>query len=406
MSRFPGVDFLEFDALLTEEERLARDMVRQFVDDRISPIIEECYEEERFPIELVPEMAELNLFGATIDEYGLPGLSNVAYGLIMQELERGDSGLRSFISVQSALVMYPIYTFGSQEQKDKWIPKLASGEAIGCFGLTEPDFGSNPGGMRTTARRDGDEWVLNGAKQWITSGTLADVAVIWAKTDEGIRGFLVEKGTPGYTARDQHGKLSLRASVTSELGLQDCRIPAENILPDSSGLKSPLMCLNQARYGIAWGGLGAAMDCYNTALEYTQERVQFGNAPIASHQLVQDKLVWMVSEITKGQLLALQIGRLKDAGRVKHFHISLGKRNNVWVARECAKLARELLGANGIVNDYPVIRHMMNIESVYTYEGTHDMHNLIIGEAITGIPAFNPPIKNEVKKQEPVGSAS
>lgn len=406
MSRFPGVDYLEFDALLTEEERLARDVVRQFVDDRIIPIIEDCYEEGRFPIELVPEMAELNLFGATIDEYDLPGLSNVAYGLIMQELERGDSGLRSFISVQSALVMYPIYTFGSQEQKDHWIPRLASGEAIGCFGLTEPNFGSNPGGMLTTAKRDGDEWVLNGAKQWITSGTLADVAVVWARTDEGIRGFLVEKGTPGYTATDQHGKFSLRASVTSELGFQDCRIPAENLMPGSGGLKSPLMCLNQARYGIAWGGLGAAMDCYNTALEYTLERVQFGGQPIASHQLVQDKLVWMISEITKGQLLALQIGRLKDAGKAKHNHISMGKRNNVWVARECAKLARELLGANGIVNDYPVIRHMMNIESVYTYEGTHDMHNLIIGESITGIPAFNPPETSPKKTDKPVRSTT
>ena len=397
---------MEFDALLTEEERLARDTVRRFVEDKISPIIEDCYEKGQFPIELVPEMAELNLFGATIDEYDLPGLSNVAYGLIMQELERGDSGLRSFVSVQSALVMYPIYTFGSKEQKDRWIPKLASGEAIGCFGLTEPDFGSNPGGMRTTAKRDGDSWILNGAKQWITSGTLADVAVIWAQTDEGVRGFLVEKGTPGFTATDQHGKHSLRASVTSELGLQDCRIPADHLLPGSSGLKSPLMCLNQARYGIAWGGLGAAMDCYNTALEYAKERIQFGGEPIASHQLVQDKLVWMVSEITKGQLLALQIGRLKDEGKVKHFHISLGKRNNVWVARECAKLARELLGANGIVNDYPVIRHMMNIESVYTYEGTHDMHNLIIGEAITGIPAFNPPTKSAERQPQPVRSST
>ncbi|MCZ6726528.1 MAG: acyl-CoA dehydrogenase family protein [Acidobacteria bacterium] len=404
MSRFPGVDFLEFDSLLIDEERLARDMVRQFVDDKLKPIIEDCYEEARFPIELVPEMAELNLFGATIDEYGLPGLSNVAYGLIMQELERGDSGLRSFVSVQSALVMYPIYTFGSQAQKDKWIPKLAAGEAIGCFGLTEPDFGSNPGGMRTTARRDADGWVLNGAKQWITNGTLADVAVVWARTEEGFRGFLVEKGTPGYTSRDQHGKFSLRASVTSELSFQDCRIPAENLLPGSNGLKSPLMCLNQARYGIAWGALGAAMDCYVTALEYTKQRLQFDGEPIASHQLVQDKLVWMVSEITKGQFLALQIGRLKDSGRVKHFHISLGKRNNVWVARECAKLARELLGANGIVNDYPVIRHMMNIESVYTYEGTHDMHNLIIGEAITGIPSFNPPSKTLRQQPDPVRS--
>jgi glutaryl-CoA dehydrogenase len=406
VNRFPGVDFLEFDSLLTEEERLARDTVRQFVDDKIAPIIEECFEESRFPIELVPDMAELGLFGATLDEYGLPGLSNVAYGLIMQELERGDSGLRSFVSVQSALVMYPIHAFGSQEQKDHWIPRLAAGQAIGCFGLTEPDFGSNPGGMRTTARRDGDGWVLNGAKQWITNGTLADVAVVWARTDAGIRGFLVEKGTPGYTATDQHGKQSLRASVTSELGLHDCRVPADAMLPKTDGLRNALMCLNQARYGISWGGLGAAMDCYDTALRYTKERVQFGGQPIASHQLVQDKLVWMVSEITKGQLLALQIGRLKDAGRAKHFHISLGKRNNVWVARECAKLARELLGANGIVDDYPVMRHMMNIESVYTYEGTHDMHNLIIGEAITGIPAFNPPSRSEDARPATVRSGA
>ncbi|HSL85134.1 MAG TPA: acyl-CoA dehydrogenase family protein [Thermoanaerobaculia bacterium] len=391
MARFPGVDFLELDPLLSEEERMVRDTVRAFVDDKIVPIIEECHREERFPMELVPEMGELNLFGATIDEYGLPGLNNVAYGLIMQELERGDSGLRSFVSVQSALVMYPIYAFGSKEQKDRWLPPLASGEAIGCFGLTEPDFGSNPGGMRTTARKDGDSWVLNGSKQWITSGTLADVAVVWAQTDAGVRGFLVERGTPGFTAADQHGKFSLRASVTSELGFSDCRIPAENLLPETTGLKNALMCLNQARYGIAWGGLGAAMDCYVTALEYAKERVQFSGQPIACHQLVQEKLVWMLSEISKGQLLALQLGRLKDSGRLRHQQVSLGKRNNVWVARECAKLAREILGANGIVDDYPVIRHMMNIESVYTYEGTHDIHGLIIGEAITGIPAFNAP---------------
>jgi glutaryl-CoA dehydrogenase len=393
--RFPGVDFVELDSLLSEEERLVRDTVRSFVDDRVKPIIEECHREARFPIELVPEMAALDLFGATIDEYGLPGLNNVAYGLIMQELERGDSGLRSFVSVQSALVMYPIYTFGSQAQRDKWIPQLASAEAIGCFGLTEPDFGSNPSGMRTTATRDGDDWVLNGAKQWITNGTLADVAVVWARTEEGIRGFLVEKGTPGYTASDQHGKFSLRASVTSELGFQDCRIPGDAILPGTEGVKNALMCLNQARYGIAWGGLGAAMDCYQTALDYAKERVQFGGQPIASHQLVQEKLVWMLSEITKGQLLVLQLGRLKDRGDLKHYQVSLGKRNNVWVARESAKLARELLGANGIVDDYPVIRHMMNIESVYTYEGTHDIHGLVLGEAITGIPAYNPPARSE-----------
>jgi glutaryl-CoA dehydrogenase len=300
--------------------------------------------------------------------------------------------------------MYPIYTFGSQEQKDRWIPQLAAGEAIGCFGLTEPDFGSNPGGMRTTARREGGDWVLEGAKQWITNGTLADVAVVWAQTEEGIKGFLVEKGTPGYTATDQHGKFSLRASVTSELAFQGCRIPAENLLPGTGGLKSPLMCLNQARYGIAWGGLGAAMDCYVTALEYAKERIQFGGQPIACHQLVQDKLVWMVSEISKGQLLALQLGRLKDQDRVKHYQISLGKRNNVWVARESAKLAREILGGNGIVNDYPVIRHMLNIESVYTYEGTHDIHNLIIGEAITGHAAFNPPERTVQAAEVGIGS--
>jgi glutaryl-CoA dehydrogenase len=391
VSRFPGVDFLQLDDLLSEEERLVRDTVRAWVDERFRPIVEECNREGRFPIELVPEMAELDLFGATIDEYDLPGLNNVAYGLIMQELECGDSGLRSFVSVQSALVMFPIYTFGSQEQRDRWIPALASGEAIGCFGLTEPDFGSNPSGMRTTARRDGDDWVLNGAKQWITNGSIADVAVVWAQTENGVRGFVVEKGTPGFTARDQHGKFSLRASVTSELGFQDCRIPAENLLPETEGVKNALMCLNQARYGIAWGGLGAAMDCYQTAVDYSKQRLQFAGQPIASHQLVQEKLVWMLSEISKGQLLALQLGRLKDAGKLKHYQVSLGKRNNVWVARECARLARDILGANGIVDDYPVIRHMMNIESVFTYEGTHDIHALILGEAITGIPSFNPP---------------
>ncbi|HEY0782370.1 MAG TPA: acyl-CoA dehydrogenase family protein [Thermoanaerobaculia bacterium] len=391
MSRFPGVDFLELDALLSEEEKLVRESVRAFVDDKVKPIIEECHREGRTPLHLVPEMGALNLFGASISEYGLPGLGGVAYGLIMQELERGDSGLRSFVSVQSSLVMYPIYTFGSQEQKDRWIPKMATGEAIGCFGLTEPDFGSNPGGMRTTARRQGSDWVLNGSKQWITNGTLADVAVVWARTDEGIRGFLVEKGTPGFTSSDQHGKFSLRASTTSELGFADCRIPGENLLPKTTGLKNALMCLNQARYGIAWGGVGAAMECYYTALEYAKQRIQWNGQPIAAHQLVQEKLVWMVSEITKAQLVALQLGRLKEAGRLQPHHVSLGKRNNIWVARECAKLAREVLGANGIVDDYPVIRHMLNLESVYTYEGTHDVHGLIIGEAITGSPSFNAP---------------
>ncbi len=395
MSRFPGVDFLDFDPLLSDEEKLVRETVRSFVEDKVKPIIEECHREGRTPLELVPEMGRLNLFGASIDDYGLPGLGGVAYGLIMQELERGDSGLRSFVSVQSGLVMYPIYAFGSKEQKDRWIPRLATGEAIGCFGLTEPDFGSNPGGMRTTARRDGDGWVIDGSKQWITNGTLADVAVVWAKTPEGVRGFLVEKGTPGFTSSNQHGKFSLRASTTSELGFQGCRVPAEAMLPGTTGLKNALMCLNQARYGIAWGGIGAAMECYTTALEYTKERIQWNGQPIACHQMVQEKLVWMVSEISKAQLLAYQLGKLKDAGRLKPQHISLGKRNNVWVARECARLARELLGANGIVDDYPVIRHMLNIESVYTYEGTHDIHALIIGESITGIPAFNAPERTE-----------
>lgn len=392
MNRFPGVDYLELDTLLSDEERLIRDTVRAWVDDRVIPIIEECHRDGRTPLELVPEMAKLNFFGATIDEYDLPGLNNVAYGLIMQELERGDSGLRSFASVQSSLVMYPIYAFGSKPQKDRWIPALASGEAIGCFGLTEPDFGSNPGGMRTTAKKAGDSWVLNGAKQWITNGTLAHVAVVWAQTDDGIRGFLVEKGTPGYTSSDQHGKFSLRASTTSELGFLDCRIPAENLLPGVSGLKGPLSCLTQARYGIAWGGIGSAMETYHCALEYAKQRVQFSGQPIAAHQLVQEKLAWMITEISKGQLLALQMGRLKDAGKLKPHHVSMGKRNNVWVARECAKLAREILGANGIVDDYPVIRHMLNIESVYTYEGTHDIHGLVIGERVTGIPAYNPPL--------------
>jgi glutaryl-CoA dehydrogenase len=416
LSRFPGVDLLELDALLTEEERMVRDTVRAFVDDKVKPIIEECHREGRTPLELVPEMGALNLFGASLNEYGLPGLGGVAYGLIMQELERGDSGLRSFVSVQSSLVMYPIYTFGSQEQKDKWIPRLATGEAIGCFGLTEPDFGSNPGGMRTNARRDGDSWVLNGSKQCITNATVADVAVVWPQTDDGIRGFLVEKGAPGFTSSDQHGKFSLRASTTSELGFHDCRLPASAILPGTTGLKNALMCLNQARYGIAWGGIGSAMETYYTALQYAKERIQFNGQPIACHQLVQEKLVWMVSEISKGQLLNLQLGRLKDAGRLKPQHISLGKRNNIWVARECAKLAREVLGANGIVDDYPVIRHMLNIESVYTYEGTHDIHGLIIGEAITGIPAFNAPERSAPKPKKnqsqpeaslaaPVGSA-
>jgi glutaryl-CoA dehydrogenase len=308
-----------------------------------------------------------------------------------QELERGDSGVRSFVSVQSALVMYPIYTFGSDAQKDRWLPAMAKGEKLGCFGLTEPDFGSNPGGMRTHAKKDGNDYVLNGEKMWITSGSIADVAVIWAKADDEdgrVRGFLVETDRPGFHAQDVHGKWSLRASVTSGLSLQDVRVPAENLLPKSGGLKSPLMCLNQARYGIGWGAIGAAMSCYDTALQYAKMRKQFRDMPIAGHQLVQEKLAWMITEISKAQLLSLQVGRLKDAGKVEHQHISMAKRNNVWMALECARMARDILGANGISDDYPIMRHMMNLESVKTYEGTHDIHTLIIGESVTGIQAF------------------
>lgn len=404
MKRFPGVDYADFDALLTEEQRLVRETVRAWVEDKFKPLIEECHREGRFPIELVPEMGALDLFGSTLTGYGLPGLDPISYGLIMQELERGDSGLRSFASVQSGLVMYPIWAFGSEAQKQRWLPPLATGEAIGCFGLTEPDFGSNPGGMRTTARESDGGWILNGAKQWITNGSLAHVAVVWAQTEDGIRGFLVERGTPGFTSADQHGKFSLRASTTSELGLHDCRVPADALLPEARGLKGPLSCLTQARYGIAWGALGAAMECYWTAVEYAKQRIQFGGRPIAAHQLVQEKLAWMITEITKGQLLALQLGKLKESGRIKPHHVSMGKRNNVWVARECAKLAREILGANGIVDDYPVIRHMLNIESVYTYEGTHDIHGLVIGEAVTGIAAYEPPAAVDKRAEAPAGA--
>jgi glutaryl-CoA dehydrogenase len=391
---FNGVDFLGIDDMLSPDELAVRELVRGFVESDVLPIIEECAYEGRFPRELVPKMAALNLFGATIPEYGLPGLGNVAYGLIMQELERGDSGIRSFVSVQSALVMYPIYTYGSKAQKDRWIPALGKGEAIGCFGLTEPDFGSNPGGMRTVARKDGDSWVLNGAKAWITNGSVADVAVVWAKVggaDGKVRGFVVEKGTPGFTTSEHRMKMSLRASVTSQLAFEDCRLPVDAVLPGVEGLKGPLSCLNQARYGIAWGGIGSAMATYTAALDYAKTRKQFGDRPIASHQMVQEKLAFMISEITKGQLLSLRLGRMKDAGLLKPEHVSLGKRNNVWVARECARLAREILGANGIVGEYPVFRHLANIESVFTYEGTHDIHTLVLGQAVTGIPSYNPP---------------
>jgi glutaryl-CoA dehydrogenase len=390
MPSFPGVDFLEFDSVLSDEEKLARQTAREFVDKEIMPIIEQCNREGKFPVHLVPLMAELGLFGASLKGYGCAGMSNVEYGLVTQELERGDSGLRSFVSVQSALVMYPIHAFGSDPQKDKWLPLLQQGKAIGCFGLTEPQFGSNPGGMLTRAVKKGNEYVLNGEKMWITNGSIADVAVVWAKCeDEKIRGFLVEKTRPGFKAWDVHGKYSLRASVTSGLAMTDCKIPAENLLPKVEGLKGPLSCLNQARYGIGWGAIGAAMDCYDTALRYAKERKQFENKPIASHQLVQEKLVWMITEITKAQFLALQVGRLKDQGRVHPSHISMMKMNNVGIALETARKARDILGANGIVDDYPIMRHANNLESVFTYEGTNDIHKLIIGERITGIAAYS-----------------
>jgi glutaryl-CoA dehydrogenase len=384
---FEGVDFYNVSALLSEEERMVRDTIRDFVSDKVIPIIEKHNREATFPIHLVPQLAELGVLGANIQGYGCAGLNNVAYGLIMQELERGDSGLRSFASVQGSLVMYPIHAFGSEEQKDRWLPELAGGRKIGCFGLTEPDFGSNPGGMLTRAVKDGNSWILNGTKRWITNGSIADIAVVWARTEEGVRGFLVEKGTKGFTTIEQKGKFSLRASVTSELIMEDCRIPTENLLPGSKGLGSPLSCLNQARYGIAWGAIGAAMACYEEAVTYAKTRVQF-DKPIASFQMIQEKLAEMLSEITKGQLLCLQLGRLKDQGKVTPQQVSLAKRNNVYQALHIARTARDILGASGITDEYQCGRHMCNLESVFTYEGTHNIHTLILGEWITGIPAY------------------
>ena len=389
--KFKGVDFLEIDTLLSDDERLVRDNTRLFIEENLVPIIEQCNRDGRFPKELIKPMGELGFYGASLQGYGCAGMSAVEYGLMTQELERGDSGVRSFVSVQSGLCMYPIHAFGSEKQKQKYLPKMALGEILGCFGLTEPDAGSNPGAMRTRAKKDGDSYVLNGEKMWITSGSIADIAILWAKVvdeDDRIRGFIVPTDTPGFKAADVHGKWSLRASVTSSLSLQDVRIPADALLPSSKGLGSPLSCLNQARYGIAWGAIGAAMACYDCALQYAQFRKQFHDMPIAGHQLVQEKLVWMISEITKAQLLALQVGRLKDASKVRPYHISMAKRNNVWMALECARMGRDILGGNGIADEYPIFRHMANLESVKTYEGTHDIHTLIIGEHITGIAAF------------------
>lgn len=385
---FRGVDYMLFDSQLSEQELLVRQSARRFVDERFLPVIRDCFREARFPGELIPQIGELGFLGANLEGYGCAGMSNVEYGLVMQEIERGDSGLRSFVSVQGALVMYPIYSFGTEQQKRKWLPRLQSGETIGCFGLTEPGFGSNPSGMLTTARRDGDYWILNGEKTWITNGSVADVAVVWARTDAGIQGVLVERGTPGYSTSDIHGKLSMRASVTSSLSFSDCRIPAANALPQAKGLKSALACLTQARYGIGWGVIGAAMDCYETARKYTILRKQFDERPIASHQLVQEKLAWMITEITKAQLLALHAGRLKDSCKLEPAHVSMLKRNNVAMALECARISRDLLGANGITDEYPIMRHMCNLETVKTYEGTDHIHALVIGEKVTGIPAF------------------
>jgi glutaryl-CoA dehydrogenase len=390
MPRFPGVDYLLIDSQFSEQELLVRQTARQFVDERVLPLVRDCFREGRFPAELIPELGRLGFLGANLEGYGCAGMNNVEYGLIMQEIERGDSGLRSFVSVQGALVMYPILQYGSEEQKSHWLPRLQSGKAIGCFGLTEPDFGSNPAAMRTRAVRDAaaSGWVLNGEKTWITNGSMADVAIVWARTDEGIRGFLIERGTPGFKTSDIHGKWSMRASVTSSLAFSDCRVPDSAMLPGAMGLKGPLACLSQARHGIGWGVIGAAMDCYETARAYVTLRKQFDDRPLASHQLVQEKLAWMITEITKAQLLALHCGRLKDAGKLDPAHISMLKRNNASMALECARLSRDLLGANGITDEYPIMRHLCNLETVKTYEGTDHIHALVIGERVTGVAAY------------------
>jgi len=382
-----AVDFIDVAGLLSDEERLVRETVRAYVRDRVLPFVAEWFEEGRLPRELGPELGRLGLLGMHLDGYGCPGASAVAYGLACLELEAGDSGVRSFASVQGSLAMYSIYRWGDEAQKNEWLPRMAHGEVIGCFGLTEPDYGSNPGGMRTFARRDGSDWILNGTKMWITNGSIADVAIVWAQTDDGIRGFIVPGGTKGFAANDIHRKLSLRASITSELVLSDCRLPAESLLPRSNGLGAPLACLNEARYGIVWGSMGAARSCYETALEYAKTRVQF-DRPIGAYQLTQEKLVNMLLELNKGTLLALHIGRAKDRKQLQPSQVSFGKLNNVREALAIAREARTILGANGVTLEYPVIRHMNNLESVLTYEGTSEMHALIVGKEITGLPAF------------------
>jgi glutaryl-CoA dehydrogenase len=382
------LDFYNLDELLSPEDKMTRQSVRQFVQREVMPNVERHFAGETFPLELVPKLAELGIFGANLHGYGCAGMNNVAYGLIMQELEAADSGFRSFASVQSALSMYAIYAWGSEEQKQRYLPGMAQGKLIGCFGLTEPDHGSDPGGMETRAKKDGGGWILNGTKRWITNGSIADVAVVWAKIDQGITGFIVDKGTPGFTTRDIHGKFSMRASITSELHFDDVKLDASAQLPTARGLKAPLACLTQARYGIAWGALGAARSCYHCALDYTKSRKQFSR-PLAGYQLVQNKLVNMLTEITKGQLVCLRLGQMKDAGTMRPEHVSFAKRNNVQAALDIARSARDMLGANGIVNEYPVIRHMLNLETVNTYEGTYDVHTLILGRDITGASAFD-----------------
>ena len=382
------MDYLRIDSFYDEQALLVRQAARQFVDGRVMPRIRDCFRDAVFPVDLIPEMGRLGFLGANMEGYGCAGMNGLEYGLVMQELERGDSGLRSFVSVQGSLVMYPILTFGSEEQKQKWLPRMQSGQAIGCFGLTEPDFGSNPAGMRTTARRDGSAWVLNGEKTWITSGSIADVAIVWARAEDGIRGFLVERGTPGFSTSQIHGKWSMRASVTSSLAMSDCRVGEDAMLPGARGLKAPLACLSQARYGIGWGVIGAALDCFETARQYSITRKQFDNRPIASHQLVQEKLAGMITEISKAQLLALHCARLKDQGKLEPAHISMLKRNNVAIALDCARASRDLLGANGITDEYPIMRHLCNLETVKTYEGTDHIHALVIGERVTGIAAY------------------